>query len=67
MKMATPTSGTSGNVASSRASSQATGAWATPDDWVKMRPIITKHYRDDNMKLKELILFMDKTYGFKAT
>lgn len=65
MKMATPTDATGGS--SSPASSQAAGTWAAPDDWVKMRPIITKHYRDDNMKLKELILFMDKTYGFKAT
>lgn len=42
-------------------------AWATADDWATFRPIITQHYRDDNMKLKELIVFMDKTYGFKAT
>lgn len=67
MKTPTPTNGRAVSPASSVASSQATGAWATPDDWVKMRPIITKHYRDENMKLKELILFMDKTYGFKAT
>ncbi|KUI59710.1 hypothetical protein VP1G_06938 [Cytospora mali] len=67
MKMDHPTGGATANPVPSRASSQATGAWATPDDWIKMRPIITKHYRDDNMKLKELILFMDKTYGFRAT
>ena len=49
------------------ASQQLVGAWATPDDWIKFRPIITQHYRDENMKLKELISFMDKTYGFRAT
>lgn len=42
-------------------------SWATADDWATFRPIITQHYRDDNMKLKELIVFMDKTYSFKAT
>jgi hypothetical protein len=49
------------------ASQQPVGAWATSDDWIKFRPIITQHYRDENMKLKELISFMDKTYGFRAT
>lgn len=41
--------------------------WATADDWATFRPIITQHYRDDNMKLKQLIVFMDTTYGFRAT
>lgn len=59
VKMATPPA--------SPASQQPVGAWATPDDWLKFRPIITQHYRDENMKLKELIAFMDKTYGFRAT
>lgn len=41
--------------------------WASANDWATFRPIITQHYRDENMKLKELIVFMDVTYGFKAT
>lgn len=52
---------------SSGAQQQQQQPWATADDWATFRPIITQHYRDDNMKLKELIVFMDKTYGFKAT
>lgn len=65
MKMATPPASPASSLIS--ASQQPTGAWASPDDWIKFRPIITQHYRDENMKLKELISFMDKTYGFRAT
>lgn len=42
-------------------------SWAAADDWATFRPIITQHYRDDSMKLKELVVCTDKTYGFKAT
>lgn len=60
-------SSSGGSPPSSSSSAQQQQPWATADDWATFRPIITQHYRDDNMKLKELIVFMDKTYGFKAT
>lgn len=65
MKLATPPPSPASSL--TPASQQPAGTWATPDDWIKFRPIITQHYRDENMKLKELIAFMDKTYGFRAT
>lgn len=65
IKMATTPASPASSLVS--ASQQLVGTWATPEDWIKFRPIITQHYRDENMKLKELISFMDKTYGFRAT
>lgn len=55
------------SAASASSSSSSSSPWATAEDWAKFRLVITRHYRDENMKLKDLIPFMDRTYDFRAT
>lgn len=49
------------------ASAQQGRHWATAEDWVAARPIITKLYKDDMKPLKEVMATMKKEHSFYAT
>lgn len=41
--------------------------WASPEDWEKHRAIITDIYETQNMKLSDVIQFMEERHKFFAT
>ena len=41
--------------------------WATKEDWAVHRSLIKQHYHDENKPLAEVMHFMEREHGFRAT
>lgn len=43
------------------------GKWATPEEWMAVKPIIRKMYLDENVPLKDVMAIMETQHNFHGT